>query len=63
LTNTVLSYTVGHGAERLAVVLNLDDEPVTVDLPAADWTCVAGEADFTADGATTPPTGWAIAEP
>ncbi|MEU5990296.1 alpha-amylase family glycosyl hydrolase [Spirillospora sp. NPDC047418] len=63
LTNTVLSYTVGRGAERLAVVLNLDDEPVTVDLPAADWTCVAGEATFTADGATIPPTGWAIAEP
>ncbi|SPT49579.1 DUF3459 domain-containing protein [Actinomadura madurae] len=27
LTNTALSYTVGHGAERLAVVLNLGDEP------------------------------------
>jgi glycosidase len=63
LTNTALSYTVGHGAERLAVVLNLDDKPATTDLPAADWTCVAGEASFAADGATIPPTGWAIAEP
>ncbi|SNT18357.1 cyclomaltodextrinase [Actinomadura meyerae] len=63
LTNTVLSYTVGHGAERLAVVLNLDDEPAEVALPAAGWTCVAGEATFTAEGATVPPTGWAIAEP
>ncbi|GAA1854861.1 alpha-amylase family glycosyl hydrolase [Actinomadura bangladeshensis] len=63
LTNTAFSYTVGHGAERLAVVLNLDDKPATTDLPAADWTCAAGEASFTADGATIPPTGWAIAEP
>ncbi|MEV4673706.1 alpha-amylase family glycosyl hydrolase [Actinomadura sp. NPDC049382] len=63
LTNTVLSYTVGRGAERLGVVLNLGDEPAEVELPTADWTCVAGEASFTADGATVPPTGWAIAEP
>lgn len=63
LTNTILSYTVGHGAERLAVVLNLADEPAEADLPAADWTCIAGEANFTKDGAAVPPTGWAIAEP
>jgi glycosidase len=63
LTNTALSYTVGHGADRLAVVLNLGDEPATAELPAADWTCAAGEASFTADGATIPPAGWAIAEP
>lgn len=63
LTNTALSYTVGHGAERLAVVLNLGDEPAAADLPAADWTCIAGEASFTKDGAAIPPTGWAVAEP
>ncbi|MGP4023703.1 alpha-amylase family glycosyl hydrolase [Actinomadura sp. 3N407] len=62
LTNTALSYTVGHGTERLAVVLNLDDEPAKVDLPDADWTCVAGEAAFSAEGVTVPPAGWAIAE-
>lgn len=63
LTNTALSYTVGHGTERLAVVLNLDDEPARVDLPDADWTCVAGEAAFSEKGVTVPPAGWAIAEP
>lgn len=63
LTNTALSYTVGHGTERLAVVLNLDDEPAKVDLPHADWTCAAGEATFTEAGVTVPPAGWAIAEP
>jgi glycosidase len=63
LTNTVLSYTVGHGADQLAVVLNLDGETAETELPTADWTCVAGEASFTTDGATVPPTGWAIAEP
>ncbi|MFB4311842.1 alpha-amylase family protein [Actinomadura sp. GTD37] len=63
LTNTALSYTVGHGAERLAVVLNLDGEPAKADLPAANWTCAAGEASFTTDGATVPAAGWAIAEP
>lgn len=61
LTNTALSYTVGHGTERLAVVLNLDDEPATTELPAADWTCAAGEARFTTDSAIVPPGGWAIA--
>lgn len=63
LTNTALSYTVGHGAERLAVVLNVDGEPAKVDLPAAGWTCIAGEAAFAADGAVVPPAGWAVAEP
>ncbi|TDD65907.1 DUF3459 domain-containing protein [Actinomadura darangshiensis] len=63
LTNTTLSYTVGHGAEQLAIVLNLSDEPAKAELPAADWTCVAGEATFTENGAIVPPTGWAIAEP
>lgn len=63
LTNTALSYTVGHGTERLAVVLNLDDEPAKVDLPHAGWTCAAGEATFTEAGVTVPPAGWAIAEP
>ena len=63
LTNTALSYTVGHGAERIAVVLNSDGQPAKADLPAADWTCVAGDANFSAGGATVPPTGWAIAEP
>ncbi|TDC53053.1 DUF3459 domain-containing protein [Actinomadura sp. KC345] len=63
LTNTALSYTVGHGTERLAVVLNLDDEPATVDLPDAGWTCVAGDAAFSEKGVTVPPAGWAVAEP
>ena len=61
-TNTALSYTVGHGTERLAVVLNLDKQ-AKVDLPHADWTCAAGEATFTEAGVTVPPAGWAIAEP
>jgi len=63
LTNTALSYTVRHDAQRLAVVMNLDEQPVTVDLPHADWTCVAGEAHLTEAGVTVPPVGWAIAEP
>ncbi|MFD0684898.1 alpha-amylase family glycosyl hydrolase [Actinomadura fibrosa] len=62
LTNTALSYTVGSGSDRLAVVLNLADEPAEVDLPSAVWTCVAGEAAFSADGAVVPRAGWAIAE-
>ncbi|MFI0370938.1 alpha-amylase family protein [Actinomadura sp. 1N219] len=63
LTNTAFSYTVGYGEERLAVVLNLDDEPAQVYLPAAHWTPVAGQAVFTGDSATVPPSGWAIARP
>ncbi|WP_141583175.1 alpha-amylase family protein [Actinomadura sp. WMMA1423] len=63
LTNTAFSYTVGDGQERLGVVLNLAEEPAKVDLPAAGWTRVAGDADFTGDGAVVPPAGWAIAEP
>lgn len=63
LTNKALSYTVGHGAERLAVVLNVDDEPAKVGLPTGDWTVVAGEAAFASDGASVPPAGWAVARP
>ncbi|NDU74092.1 DUF3459 domain-containing protein [Actinomadura sp. DSM 109109] len=63
LTNTAFSYTVGSGQERLGVVLNLAEEPAEVALPSAGWTCVAGDAAFTGDGAVVPPSGWAIAEP
>ncbi|MGW3771164.1 alpha-amylase family protein [Actinomadura verrucosospora] len=63
LTNTAFSYTVEDGPERLGVVLNAGEEPAKVSLPAAGWTCVAGDAAFTGDGAVVPPAGWAIAEP
>ncbi|TDC63000.1 DUF3459 domain-containing protein [Actinomadura sp. GC306] len=63
LTNTALSYIVVHGDQRLAVVLNLDDEPAEVNLPDARWTCVAGQADFSDAGVTVPPAGWAVARP
>ncbi|MBO2459225.1 alpha-amylase family glycosyl hydrolase [Actinomadura violacea] len=63
LTNTALSYTVGQGDERLAVVLNVADEPAKADLPAAGWTRIAGDADFHGEGALVPPQGWAIAHP
>lgn len=63
LTNTAFSYTVESGPERLGVVLNAGEEPAKVSLPAAGWTCVAGDAAFSGDGAVVPPSGWAIAEP
>ncbi|TDD86971.1 alpha-amylase family protein [Actinomadura rubrisoli] len=63
LTNTTLSYTVGEGTDRLAVVLNLAEEPAKVALPSAGWSRIAGEATFSADGAVVPAAGWAVAEP
>ncbi|MEU9017251.1 alpha-amylase family protein [Actinomadura sp. NPDC048394] len=63
LTNTALSYTVGQGEQRLGVVLNVADEPAKADLPAAGWTCIAGDAAFHGEGALIPPQGWAIAHP
>ncbi|MEV3925382.1 alpha-amylase family protein [Actinomadura coerulea] len=63
LTNTAFSYTVEDGPERLGVVLNTGEEPAKVALPPAGWTCVAGGAAFSGDGAVVPPSGWAIAEP
>jgi hypothetical protein len=65
----VVGGVVGGGGEhpqRLVVLLNLGNEPFTIDLPRAS-TLIAGDCDFTPSSgglsATTPPHGWAILEP
>ncbi|WP_376778628.1 alpha-amylase family glycosyl hydrolase [Phytoactinopolyspora halotolerans] len=61
LTNTAMAYTVAGGRQRLAVALNLDEQPVDLELPAAEWSCLAGDGEFRADRVALPPAGWAIA--
>lgn len=57
LGNHSLAYTAGG---RLAVALNLSDEPVRLALPAAGWSIEAGQAKVGDDFAEVPPHGWCV---
>ncbi|WP_406376240.1 alpha-amylase family glycosyl hydrolase [Streptomyces sp. NBC_00647] len=65
LDNTVLSYTLTapDSGSAVAVALNFGLAPATADIPAASWTCAAGDASVEpATGSVSlPPLGWFIA--
>jgi glycosidase len=61
VSNTALSYTLTDGTRRLAVALNLSDQPVQLELPDGSWHLIAGAGEFGAGTADLPPLGWAIA--
>ncbi len=62
LTNTALSYTAGDGGDRLAVALNIADEPAEPSLPPGSWRIAAGDGQVSADRVRLPAAGWAIFE-
>ena len=63
LTNTAIGYTVTDGTHRLAVALNVADEPVTLPLPSGGWRSVAGDGQVSDAGVELPARGWAVAVP
>jgi glycosidase len=68
LTNSAMTYTLADpqddtdSGRRMAVALNLADQPVRLTLPPGSWRHIAGADGFGAEQVDLPAAGWAIAD-